>query len=77
MLPSKCERMFKNGTSKICGRQPLKNEMMRWTYKFKFFKVCLPQFILVPFLNSLSQIITIDIKARHLSNRYPHKELLY
>ena len=45
----KWDKVFKNGPSKICGRQPLKNP-------FKFFKGCLPQILLGPFLNTLSQI---------------------
>ena len=53
----KCEtniiwnKVFKNGPSKICGRQPLKN------LKFKFFKGCLPQILLGSLLNTLSHII--------------------
>ena len=44
-----CDKVFKNGPSKICGRQPLK--------KLKgFFKGCLPQILLGPFLNTLSQL---------------------
>ena len=34
------DKVFKNGPSKICGRQPL-----------KFFKGCLPQILLGPLLN--------------------------
>ena len=37
--------ILKNGPSKICGRQPLKN--------LKFFKGYLPQILLGPFLNTL------------------------
>ena len=42
------DKVFKNGPSKICGRQPSKN--------LKFFKGCLPQILLGPFLNILSHI---------------------
>ena len=51
-------KVFKNGPSKICGRQPLKN--LKWyglLYHFKFFKGWLPQILLGPFLNSLSHIL--------------------
>ena len=40
------DKVFKNGPSKICGRQPL-----------SFFKGCLPQILLGPFLNTLSHFI--------------------
>ena len=43
-------RVFKNGPSKICGRQP------KQTFFFKFFKGYLPQVLLGPFLNTFSQI---------------------
>ena len=42
--PFKWVKVFKNGTSKICGR------------RFKFFKGCLPQMLLGPFLNTLNQM---------------------
>ena len=40
------DKVFKNGPSEICGRQPLKNLKCH----FKFFKGCLPQILLGPFL---------------------------
>ena len=43
---AKWDKVFKNGPSKICGRQPLKK-----------LKGCLPQILLGPFLNTLSQIV--------------------
>ena len=49
-------KVFKNGPSKICRRQPLKI----WSDKVclsKFFKGCLPQILLSLFLNTLPQII--------------------
>ena len=46
---NKWDKVFKNGPIKICGRQPLKN--------FKGYKGGLPQILLGPFLNTLSQII--------------------
>ena len=47
--------------SKICGRQPLRNlkgyGLPKADYNpFKFFKGCLPQILLGPFLNTLSQM---------------------
>ena len=43
---------FKNGLGKIFQRQPLSR-----TYPCKFFKGCLPQILLGPFLNTLLHII--------------------
>ena len=43
-------KVFKNGATKICGRQLLS------PYHLKFFKGCLPQVLLGPFLNALSHI---------------------
>ena len=43
-------KVFKNGPSKICGRQPLKK------FEVKFFKGCLPQILFDTFLNKLIQI---------------------
>ena len=49
------DKVFKNGPSEICGRQPLKN--LKWygllkqtIPHFKFFKGYLPQILLGPFL---------------------------
>ena len=55
---SKCiiwVKVFKNWPSKICDRQPLKI-LKLWSrpYHFKFFKGCLPQMLLGPFLNTLT-----------------------
>ena len=46
------DKVFKNGPSKICGRQSLKN--LKGYGLLKFFKGCRPQILLGPFLNSLS-----------------------
>ena len=51
----------KNGPSKICGRQPFKKLKGLWPalcrpYHFKFFKDCLPQILLCPFLNILTHM---------------------
>ena len=68
------DKVLKNGpvkfyTSKICGRQSLKN--LKWyghlstPYRFKFFKGCLPQILLGLFLDTLSQVIFLLL----ISNR--------
>ena len=58
----KWDKVFKNGPSKICGRQPLKNlkgygllKQADHTYPFKFFKGCLSQILLGPLLNTRTQ----------------------
>ena len=49
---NKWNKVFKNGPSKICGRQPLKNlsgyGCLSKQYPFKFFKGCLLQILLGP-----------------------------
>ena len=52
-------KVFKNGTSKICRRQPLKN--LKWYGLLQLYKVCLPQILLGPFLNTLSQLCFLVI----------------
>ena len=51
---------FKNGTSKICERRPLKKlagcGLLKQTYPFKFFEGCLSQILLGPFSNNVSHI---------------------
>ena len=53
-------KVFKNGPSKICRRQPLNNlkgyGLLKQTIYKSFFKGCLPQVSLDPFLNTLSYI---------------------
>ena len=49
-------KVFKNGPSKICGRQPLKNLKCYGLHYLTFFKGCLPQILLSPFLNTMTQI---------------------
>ena len=56
------DKVFKNGPSKICGRQSLKNlkgyaVCSNRQYPFKCFKDCLPQILLDPFLNALSHLL--------------------
>ena len=54
-------KVFKNGPSKICGRQLFKN-LKRYRgrphglplYRFKFFKGCLLKILLGPSLNTLT-----------------------
>ena len=57
------DKVFKNGLSKICGRQPLKKfegvcGLLGRLYPFKFFKGSLPQILLRLFLNTLTQLYT-------------------
>ena len=47
-------KVFESRSSKICKRQPLIN--LADHYHFKFFKGCLPQILLGPFLNTLTYI---------------------
>ena len=54
-LRNRWVKVFKNGPSKICGRQLLKN--------LKFFKGYLPQILLGPFVNTLTQ----------MSGKFPEK----
>ena len=67
--------VFKNGPSKFCGRQSLKNS--KWydrpkqtiSYHFKFFKGCLPQILLVSFLDTVTHMwVIIAIAAIIESN---------
>ena len=51
-------KVFKNGPSNICGRQPLKN--LKWyglLHNFNIFKGCLSQILLGQFLNTLTRMI--------------------
>ena len=56
------DKVFKDGPSKRCGRQPLKKwkgyGLLSRPYCVKFFKGCLPQLLLGPFLNTLSHLFT-------------------
>ena len=53
------DKVFKSGLSKFCRRLPLKNfkgyDLFK-PYPFKFFKGCLPQNLLSPFLNTLAHL---------------------
>ena len=48
-------QVLKNGPSKICERQPLKN-----LKEYSLLQSCLPQIWLGPFLNTLSLILILD-----------------
>ena len=54
------DKVFRSGLSKFFGRQPLKifKDMvcLSGPYPSKFFKGCLPQNLLSPFLNTLSHL---------------------
>ena len=50
-------KVFKNGPSKICGRQPLTKFAQSRPYTLKSFKGCLPQILLGPFFNTLTHIM--------------------
>ena len=56
-------KVFKNGPSEICRRQLLKicSDMacLNRSYHFKFFKGCLSQISLGPFLNTLSHMFAL------------------
>ena len=66
------DRVFKNGQSKICGRQALKNlkgyDLLKQSITLQLFKGCLPQILLGPFLNTLSHpyLLPFKIKGREL-----------
>ena len=55
------DKVFKNGSSKICGRQPLKKlkgyGVLEQTISLQIFKGCLPQILLGIFLNTLSHLL--------------------
>ena len=65
------DKVFKNGPSKICGRQPLKNLKGHGLYKqitLRMFKGCLPQILLGPFLNALSH--KLHLQSTHFKSIY-------
>ena len=53
-MRDKGDKVFKGGLSKFCGKRPLKN--LKQTISLQFFKGCLPQNLLSPLLNTLSQV---------------------
>ena len=55
-MDSFMRQVFKNGPSKICGRQPLKN-LKGYGLLNTVFKDCLPQILLGAILNTLSPIM--------------------
>ena len=58
------EKILKNGPSKICGRQPLKNLKEYGLLPFNFFKGCLPQILFGPFLYTLSHMCFVFFNIR-------------
>ena len=58
-------KVFKNGPSKICERQPLKN--------LKCFKGCLPQILLGLILNTLNITLNITLNTLNILNITPSK----
>ena len=57
-------KVFKNGPSKICGRQPLKN--LKWYEQTISLKDCFPQILLDPFLNTIYQYDMISLSESYL-----------
>ena len=59
------DKILKNGPSKVCGRQPLKNlkryYCLSTPYPFKFFKGFLPQILLGPLLNTCPIWCLLDV----------------
>ena len=70
-------KVFKNGPTNICGRQSLKNRRdmvcLGRPYYFKFFKGCLPQILLGPFLHTLNHLKGALLRLRLLA----HKMVLF
>ena len=72
-----CDKVFKHGPSKICGRQPFKNlnGYGLLIISLQIFKGCLPQILPGPFLNTLSHMLLTAVwtvrktpeKTRNLS----------
>ena len=53
-------KIFKNGPSNTCGRQPFKKFEVMWSaIQTKFFKGCLPKISLGPFLNDVTHLYVI------------------
>ena len=67
---NKWVKVFKNGTSKICGRQLLKIWIdivcLDKPYQFKFLKGFYPQILLGPFLNTLTQMLWYFILEQNI-----------
>ena len=67
------DKVFKNGLSKICGRQPIKylKEYGLLKQTFKFFKGCLPNILLGPFSNTLSNIFNefYILQTKEITNK--------
>ena len=69
------DKVFKNGPSKICGRQPLKNlkeyDLLSRPYSFKFFIRGLPHVLLGPFLDTLSHLTVLHIHKKLVKEKDP------
>ena len=71
LLVSSCiwGKVFKNGPSKVYGRQPLKNlkryGLFKQTIFLQFFKGCLTQIVLGPFLNTFSHFNEVRAHIRN------------
>ena len=78
---SKWVKVLKNGPSKFCRGQPLKNlkgyGLLKQT--FKFFKCYLPKILLGPFLNTLSQtyLDSLIISTKIYLSRHALEELSF
>ena len=57
-------KVFKNGPSKICGKQPLKSLI-------RFFKGCVPQSLLGPFLNTFTNIMLTQLFTKFIAYKAP------
>ena len=72
-IQNKWNKVFKNGPSKTCGRQTLKNlwdmVCLNRPYPFKILKGCHPQILLGPFLNTLSQMSVLSNTNSHVLTR--------
>ena len=62
------DKVFKNGPSEFCERQPLKN----WSVMVAFFEGYLPQISCGPFLNTLShlQLYLVGGIRQNFENKY-------
>ena len=60
-ISGKWDKVFKNGPSEVCGRlsKVWSNAVGLNIYNFKFFKGCLTEILLGPFLNTLFQILNL------------------
>ena len=69
-MKNKWVKVFKNEPSKICGRQPLKSYLKLTIYHFNLFRGCLPQILLGPFLNTLTQLWGYEVFKVYVYYKY-------